>query len=70
MNGYAEDASLEGREFRDASLVGASFVECDLSDVVIRGSDVSGMEIDAPWLRFGRPLTASTEGPTRFFTRP
>ena len=56
MNAYAEDQSLKGHEFRDQSLVGASFVECDLSDVVIRGSDISGMEIDAPWLRFGKPL--------------
>ena len=56
MNGFAEDESLQGHQFRDRSLKGASFVECDLSDVVIRGSDISGMEIDAPWLRFGKPL--------------
>src|SRR5690349_22135263 len=56
MNAYAEDQSLKGHEFRDRDLTGASFFECDLSDVVIRGSDISGMEIDAPWLRFGKPL--------------
>jgi uncharacterized damage-inducible protein DinB len=56
MCAYAEDQSLRGKEFRDASLVGASFVECDLTDVVIRGSEISGMEVDAPWLRFGKPL--------------
>src|SRR5690242_5409825 len=56
MSAYAEDQSLLGHQFRDRNLTGASFVECDLTDVVIRGSDVSGMEIDAPWLRFGKPL--------------
>jgi hypothetical protein len=56
VNAYAEDQGLEGHQFRDRSLKGASFVECDLSDVVIRGCDISGMEIDAPWLRFGKPL--------------
>ncbi len=56
MNAYAEDQGLEGHQFRDRSLKGATFVECDLSDVVIRGCDISGMEIDAPWLRFGKPL--------------
>jgi hypothetical protein len=43
-------------EFRDRDLKGARFVESDLSDVVIRGCEVSGMHIDAPWLPFGRPL--------------
>ncbi len=43
-------------EFRDRDLRGARFVESDLSDVVIRGSEISGMEIDAPWLPFGKPL--------------
>ena len=37
MNAYAEDQGLEGHQFRDRSLKGATFVECDLSDVVIRG---------------------------------
>jgi len=59
VNAYAEDQSLEGHQFRDRSLKGASFVECDLSEVVIRGSDISGMEIDAPWLRFGKPLVVN-----------
>jgi hypothetical protein len=26
------------------------FIDCDLRDVVVRGSDVAGMEIDSPWL--------------------
>jgi hypothetical protein len=28
-------------------------VDCDLGDVVVRGSDVAGMEIDSPWLLEG-----------------
>jgi hypothetical protein len=43
-------------EFRERDLRGARFVESDLSDVVIRGSEISGMDIDAPWLPFGKPL--------------
>lgn len=46
-------------EFRDRNLKGARFVESDLSDVVIRGSEISGMEIDAPWLPFGKPLVVN-----------
>lgn len=56
MDDFAEGPQLTGHEFRDANLRGARFVESDLSDVVIRGCDVSGLEIDAPWLRFGKPL--------------
>ena len=43
-------------EFRDRDLKGARFVESDLSDVLIRGCEISGMDIDAPWLPFGKPL--------------
>lgn len=46
-------------EFRERDLRGARFVESDLSGVVIRGSEVSGMEIDAPWLPFGEPLVVN-----------
>lgn len=45
-----EAESLQGRTFRGRSLRGARFVGCDLSDVVVRGSDVGGMEVDSPWL--------------------
>jgi hypothetical protein len=31
-------------------------VECDLSGVVVRGVEVSGVDIDAPWLVHGEPL--------------
>ena len=41
---------LHGAEFVDADLRGARFVRADLSDVVMRGVDVQGADIDAPWL--------------------
>ena len=41
---------LRGRTFRDRSLRGSRFVSCDLSDVVVRGSLVAGLELDSPWL--------------------
>jgi hypothetical protein len=49
--------SSEPQEFVDRNLRGARFVESDLSDVVVRGCEISGMEIDAPWLTEGKPLT-------------
>lgn len=42
--------SEEQRSFVDESLSGARFERCWMTDVVIRGSAVSGMEIDDPWL--------------------
>jgi hypothetical protein len=42
--------SLSGRTFRNRTLREARFIGCDLSQVVVRGSDVAGMEIDSPWL--------------------
>ena len=56
MSSFATGNDLSGKVFADTNLRGARFVESDLADVVIRGCDVEGMEIDAPWLRFGRPL--------------
>ena len=41
----------EGEQFVDRDLRGARFIECDLSDVVMRGVEVVGMKIDARWLR-------------------
>src|SRR3954451_17146771 len=38
------------REFVDADLHGARFVRTDLSHVVMRGVDIAGADIDAPWL--------------------
>ncbi len=44
---------LRGKTFNSRSLRGSRFVSCDLGDVVVRGSDVAGMEIDSPWLLEG-----------------
>jgi hypothetical protein len=44
---------LGGRTFRDRDVRRARFVGCDLSGVVVRGSEVAGMEIDSPWLMEG-----------------
>ncbi len=41
---------LAGRTFTDRTVRAARFIGCDLSGVVVRGSDVAGMEIDSPWL--------------------
>lgn len=41
---------LQGARFVDADLRGARFVGAYMSGVVMRGVDVQGMEIDAPWL--------------------
>lgn len=47
---------LSGRTFRNRTLRGSRFVACDLGEVVVRGSDVSGMELDSPWLLEGGTL--------------
>lgn len=59
MTGFAEGEDLSGRVFANTNLRGARFVESDLAGVVIRGCDVGGLEIDAPWLRFGEPMTVN-----------
>jgi uncharacterized damage-inducible protein DinB len=46
----------EGEQFVDRDLRGARFVECDLSDVVMRGVATAGMDIDAPWISEGAGL--------------
>ncbi len=46
----SQPESLSGTTFRNRSLRGTRFISCDLSGVVVRGSDVAGMEIDSPWL--------------------
>lgn len=51
---------LRGARFSDVSLQGAKFVRSDLSGVVARAVDVSGAEIDAPWLFDGdEPLVVN-----------
>ena len=51
--GREQPESLTGRTFTGRSLRGSRFVGCDLGDVVVRGSEVAGLEIDSPWLLEG-----------------
>jgi hypothetical protein len=53
MATFTRSDELQKAEFLDADLRGARFVGVDLSDVVMRGVDVSGADIDAPWLLDG-----------------
>ncbi|WP_134772114.1 DinB family protein [Ornithinimicrobium flavum] len=48
-----EPETLAGRTFVDRTLRGSRFVGCDLSGVVVRGSEIAGMELDSPWLLEG-----------------
>jgi hypothetical protein len=50
MATFTRSDDLQGAEFVDADLRGARFVRTDLSGVVMRGVEVSGADIDAPWL--------------------
>ncbi|MEQ7128554.1 DinB family protein [Actinopolymorpha sp. B11F2] len=50
MTKFTQSDDLQGAEFVRAGLHGARFLASDLSSVVMRGVDVSGAEIDAPWL--------------------
>ncbi|GEA86780.1 DinB family protein [Cellulomonas cellasea] len=53
MDGTTQSGDLSGTSFVGASLRGARFVESDLTDVVMRGVEVRGLDIDAPWLANG-----------------
>jgi hypothetical protein len=44
---------MRERTFRNRSLRSSRFIGCDLGDVVVRGSEVAGMEIESPWLLEG-----------------
>lgn len=46
----------EREQLVERDLRGARFAECDLSDVVMRGVEIAGMDIDAPWLSEGQGL--------------
>ncbi|QKE85087.1 DinB family protein [Arthrobacter sp. NEB 688] len=59
MASSTQGKDLSGTVHVDADLRGARFVECDLTRAVIRGCEISGLEIDAPWLRFGEPVTVN-----------
>ena len=50
MATFTRSDDLRGAQFLDADLTGARFVGGDLSGVVMRGIELVGAEIDAPWL--------------------
>src|SRR4030095_16242849 len=50
MATYGQSDDLQKAECRGVSLSGARFVESNLSGVVMRGVDIAGSDIDAPWL--------------------
>ena len=52
----AQDQTAGGREFIDADLRGARFVRSTLAGAVMRGVDVDGADVDAPWLSEGSLL--------------
>lgn len=56
----------EGEQFVERDLRGARFIECDLSDVAMRGVEVAGMDIDAPWLSEGPGLRVNGVDVTPF----
>lgn len=47
---FTRSDQLQGAEFVGTNLRGARFVESDLSGIVMRGVDVAGADIDAPWI--------------------
>ena len=53
MATFSGSDDLQGAEFKFANLSGARFIESDLTGVVVRGSEVARMDIDAPWLVHG-----------------
>jgi hypothetical protein len=50
MATFSQSDDLLKAEFRGVNLSGARFVESNLSGVVMRGVDIAGSDIDAPWL--------------------
>ena len=53
MTTFTASDQLHGADFVEADLRGARFVRADLSGVVMRGVEVRGADIDAPWLLDG-----------------
>ena len=53
MATFSPSVDMQGAEFIDVNLRGARFVEADLTGVVMRGVQVEGADIDAPWLSDG-----------------
>ena len=56
----------ESEPFVERDLRGTRFIECDLSDVVMRGVEIAGMDIDAPWLSEGPGLRVNGVDVTPF----
>jgi hypothetical protein len=50
MATFSQSDDLQKAQFRGVNLSGARFVESNLSGVVMRGVDIAGSDIDAPWL--------------------
>lgn len=53
MTTFGRDDDLKDARFEGADLRGARFVSSDLSGAVMRGVEVSGVEVDSPWLDEG-----------------
>ena len=53
MARFTRSDDLRGATFDGVDLRGARFVESDLSGVVMRGVQVEGLDVDAPWLADG-----------------
>jgi hypothetical protein len=53
MTTFDRSHELQGAQFVNTNLRGARFVEADLSGVVMRGVEIDGGDIDAPWLPDG-----------------
>ncbi len=53
MARFTRSDDLQGAQFVGTNLRGARFLRADLSGVVMRGVDVAGADIDAPWLADG-----------------
>lgn len=50
MTDQGDEPAQQPGSFVDADLRGARFLRTDLSGAVLRGVDVQGMDVDAPWL--------------------
>jgi hypothetical protein len=66
MTTFGPSDDLQGAKFRYANLSGAWFIESDLTGVVVRGSEVARMDIDAPWLVHGDYLRINGVDVTAF----
>ncbi len=56
MAAFTPSVDLRGAEFIDVDLRGVRFVEANLSGVVMRGVQMEGADIDAPWLFDGESV--------------